>query len=88
MIYDRSQRPQADLELRLLNSPLRETPAPALFEEEQSRFATQTNARGEYHFSGLLAGAYTLLIRLPTGEIAVRDLAISTTGPTGYDFTI
>jgi hypothetical protein len=29
-----------------------------------------------------------LLIRLPTGAIVVRDLAISTTGPTGYDFTI
>ncbi len=88
VIYDRFQRPQSDLKLRILHGALRESPSPAMVEQGEDRFATQTNARGEYHFSGLPAGAYTLLIRLPTGEIVVRELAISTTGPTGYDFTI
>jgi hypothetical protein len=83
---------QAQLRLQLLHGRADEHHYAAMPEVDQDdpahRYITETNAKGEYHFSGLAPGAYTLLIVRSSGEIVVREFTLSPAGATGFDFTI
>jgi hypothetical protein len=52
------------------------------------RYITKTSADGEYRYSDLTQGMYTLLIYRSPDEIVVREFTLSPAGPTGFDFTI
>lgn len=83
---------QRDLQLQLLHGPASEYGEPAAIEwlndDAPHRYTAQTSATGEYSFSDLPPGAYTLLICQPSGDTTVREFTLSPAGPTGFDFTI